>query len=603
MESGADIMSIPVPVAVRLFNVFSKAYDIWVTRWLSDITYRTVIPGGFASATIELANEYPGQFDAYTHPYTRVQVVDIRTGQVCWEGRIEDPRRSEDGSSWELGCLGTMVVGTDVRIPYFAIDGDVSNWAPASAAHGDTYNPSVDANTQSLKFKPYIRTWIGPNHDGDIFVWSKAYICDARIGRFDATYSGYATTAGFRTGMDVLDSASVRQNNIDLTAWNAATVRKGNKVVTDFTSIDAQRLEVAFDYTSASTTNADDWYGSVDRPLVQIQRMDRFGNKLQTAASYPNEWVTVAQIVEDVVGRFFVGSYFFNDGRPPFGTVPAVNSDRTYIDTTGTAKITNLTYYEGATAADVLNDLMIAQPGAFWAIWESEYRSYEFNWSVHGHTFEWSTWPKSFGYQADTKDGVEEQPSGEDPYNAQMYIYHYVDYEDVEYAYLNWRGGIENTNQHLEDANLNRVETFYRDEGTTSANWNADVFGVSNAMMDEFTKTPNTGKLKIARPIHLYDRGDTGRGGASMMVDPWAIRAGKLILIRDLPIDSRADRIMWGNTPFAKGHNTAIFRIVGTNYSASTGICELELDQVSAWDNATQVIKDAPGKGKLVVRG
>lgn len=46
-------MSVPVPLGVRIYD-HQNNVDQWVTRWVDDLQYRSVIPGGFASASFRL---------------------------------------------------------------------------------------------------------------------------------------------------------------------------------------------------------------------------------------------------------------------------------------------------------------------------------------------------------------------------------------------------------------------------------------------------------------------------------------------------------------------------------------------------------------------
>lgn len=47
-------MSIPVPIAVRVYRPFGPNVNDYITKYVDDFTFRTVIPGGFASMTITL---------------------------------------------------------------------------------------------------------------------------------------------------------------------------------------------------------------------------------------------------------------------------------------------------------------------------------------------------------------------------------------------------------------------------------------------------------------------------------------------------------------------------------------------------------------------
>ena len=87
------------------------------------------------------------------------------------------------------------------------------------------------------------------------------------------------------------------------------------------------------------------------------------------------------------------------------------------------------------------------------------------------------------------------------------------------------------------------------------------------------------------------------------MLDPWMIRPGKLIRITDIPPRSNSNTFNNGTSPFAGELDGTIFRVVSTTYNSSDNSCVLELDQVPAWNTATQIVKSGQGSSNLIVRG
>lgn len=590
-------MSLQVPLAVRIFNNWGKAFDVWVTEWVEKLSYRSIIPGGFANANIVLHNSKPDLFSQIVKIYNRVQIVDWTTGQIEWEGRIEEPKRNEESHSWEIGCLGSMILASDVRVPYFAIDGNVSNWIVATAAMADETGPSVNEDSKTLTFSPQKESYTGPNHWEYVFEWQQAKRCDMRIGRFDATYQGGGASANFRTGIDIYNSAGAIQQNVDLTAWNAVSVRKANAIgaASSFTSTDAQTVGVAFDWIN-TTTMVNGMYGSVVQPRVQAQRVDRYGTKLQTAADYPNDWVTVPQIVEDVAGRFLVGAYHWQWQTIPFDT-KKIKPEEVFIDTTATAKITDFTFYDGATAAEILNGCMNAQANQYWAIWESSLREDTNNASNYGFSFEWRSWDQSWGYRATTIDGIEEQPDGEEPYNGLFMVHQNPDFPQT-YVQTTWTRDGARSNFDLDAVWLNRTHTVIKEESIASG----VALDVANAELDKMGQTKNTGMIRVSRPIHCYDPGTNGREGMNRMMPPHSVRPGRLIAITDMPVEARMDNFPFGTSPYLREQDSAVFRMIATTYDSDTNTVDVELDQVVSRNVANQIARPKP-KGKLVVKG
>src|SRR3990172_8327622 len=93
-----------VPLAVRLVTARS---DLHLSRDVRDLVFRSVAPGGFASAELSLDRPLrldPTEIAAFGDMY----VYDSRSGAVLWQGRLEDPGRGAgaDGEGWSLRAAG-----------------------------------------------------------------------------------------------------------------------------------------------------------------------------------------------------------------------------------------------------------------------------------------------------------------------------------------------------------------------------------------------------------------------------------------------------------------------------------------------------------------
>ena len=93
-----------IPVAVRLSN---DNVDRHITNRLSGLSWRSVAPGGFASASFSLQQPIDVS-DQMLAPYTRVYIYDGRDGSTLWEGRLQQPGRSagDNGQVWEITAVG-----------------------------------------------------------------------------------------------------------------------------------------------------------------------------------------------------------------------------------------------------------------------------------------------------------------------------------------------------------------------------------------------------------------------------------------------------------------------------------------------------------------
>ncbi|HVE27006.1 MAG TPA: hypothetical protein VNC22_16470, partial [Sporichthya sp.] len=444
-------MSIPVPLGVRIYD-HENNVDQWVTRWVDDLQYRSVIPGGFASASFRLhvpQHMYP--VAAAWMPrapriplitlFNRVQIVDLRSGEIAWEGRIDSAARvTDDGFAWDIGCAGAMVSATDITKPVFYVDSSTDWWftRETQPSKADVFNWSKGSSPPTLNLELKNESqWDSSGTAAAGGFWAGWYhlLCLATaqyIGRFSVSYRSQTPSSGtIKTRANVYTPATnTWEDGVDSTNLGTADVTKSNAVgaASSFTSTQAQAID--FDILGPSTpvvlSNA--CPVTYTNPIVVAMRMDRNGNNLTATANYGTDYVTVPQVVEDVLGRFLVGNWSVSGPNIPADA--SVGAAGAYIDTSNTTPITDLRFTDGATAADILNKLMTVQTNAYWAIWESQ------NTATNGadsqrYRFEWATWPSGWGYQASSADGLDEQPDGSNMYNYVFYRFQGTSFSGV----------------------------------------------------------------------------------------------------------------------------------------------------------------------------
>jgi hypothetical protein len=609
----AATFSDPVPLGVRFFSIVD-AGERWVTRWVDDIQFRSVVPGGFASATITLriprgtgTIPHPDQlgFSRMVELFTRVQVVDLRTLEVAWEGRVEDPARQVEPDTWQIGALGSMVAATDVQRPVFYVDSSVDNWQTGWViwTDGTFHYSSLFENWSTSKdtAKRWLVTTIAPGYtfappinpgtndpNNAEYAWrwdSHGY--DQSIARITTTHDGIGDT-GTATAAVVV---GIAENwKIDITTFTSTEQTKSNKIGTDFTDTNTRYVVIGITSYSGSysVTDADHTQVIVKNPVIVAMRQDRFGNKLTASTSYGSNAVTVAQVVEDVLGRFLVGGWFEGGANTPLpGSVRPTDA---YIDTSDTTQILQLTYPDGATAADILGDLINqVSPNAYWAIWESAWKAGTPSTATSGYRFEWSQWPANWGYLATSQDGWEGQPNGDDVYNFVFYRFPDTDDSNQVHCTTSWLN--DDMAPELYTGGFTRAITVNKTDPTSEANSGTLV----NNFLNTKRKVKNAGTLTIRRPIQLYDAGTNSNSGAGRMVDPWMIRPGKLIRIADLPPRAGGTDMSYGDTAPNSALDGTIFKVVATDYSSADNSCRLSLDQVTNWQIPTQITKSGGG--------
>lgn len=606
-------MSVPVPLGVRFYSMV-RAGERWVTKFVDDIQYRSVVPGGFASATITLrvprnmaalASPDPLGFSQLTELFARVQVVDLETMEIAWEGRIEDPARQVEPDTWQIGALGSMVAATDVQRPVFYIDSSLDRWATGDlidssggiifqANPGLSWSTSKDDAQRSLTiaFKSGYTLFDG----NDDFTWrwdSHGY--DQPIARYSLTQKGYASNGTQAALTDVIVGIAANPE-VQVTLFTAAETTKTNVIGTQFTDANTRWLAFGADRHAGAASYT---IGSTETVTIRVRdpkivgiRCNRFGTRLTTAASYPGTYVTVAQVVEDVVGRFLAGGWFENTLNTPLPG--SVRSQDVYIDATDTTQILHLAYPEGATAADILNDLISqVQTNAYWAIWESNWKASDadHDFTVNsGFRFEWATWPDNWGYLASSQDGLEGQPNGDDVWN--FVSYRYPDNGDSNQYHVTtaWLGS-DQMSPELYAGGFTRAITVNKTDPTDGSTAGA----LRDAYLNSKRKVLNAGTLTVRRPIQFFDTGTNSASGAARTVDPWMIRPGKLVRIADLPPRAMERDASSGSALPSSTIDGTIFRVVATDYSSSDNTCRLSLDQVTRWQVPTQISQTGGG--------
>lgn len=603
----------PVPLGVR-FHGIVNAGERWVTRWVDDVSFRSVAPGGFASATITLRiprnlaalpNPDPLGFSQLTELFRRVQIVDLRTCEIAWEGRIEDPARQVDPDTWQIGALGSMVAASDVQRPVFYVDSSMDRWVAAeemnSALTWTTQNPPRWSTDKDDTSHTLTTSYAGINPVGTVhYSWRwDSHGFDQPVGRVSVSMEGAATsssTADLTKLVSIIGLTTTAPT--DGITWSSGPATQ-TKVLGGAITDTNQRI-VALGSTGNSYTYVPNSDGELSQkfrnPVVLGQRRDRFANKLITTASYPNNYVTVAQVVEDVVGRFLVGGWYEAANNAPWPG--SVRGQDVYIDATDTTHILHLLYTDGATAADILNDMMTqVQTDAFWAIWESKWQANnpdtDFP-AASGFRFEWATWPDNYGYLASSQDGFEGQPNGDDTLN--FLWLRYQDTGDNNVWHASSAVVASSMTPELYFGGFTRAITVNKSDpadGTTAGNIAVSSLNGHNTVL-------NAGTLTVKRPIAFFDAGVNSASGGARMLDPWMIRPGRLVKITDLPPRAIEHDVSFGTTAPDVSQDGTVFRVVATEYQSSDNSCRMELDQVTRWQVPTQISSAASGASKTI---
>jgi hypothetical protein len=524
---------IPIPLSVRIKT--SKT-DRHITREVRRLTFRSTIPGGFASATMDLDRPLILPPDDVVH-FATVWVYDTRSGDVVWQGRVEDLGRASgpDGEVWQVAAVGSSAHARDRALPLIYVDAEVSpeKW-PRSAA--TKKSAQIDYRDKDDEGKPSVVLY---SSEGEIIPGSAAryaeilyramYDAGLKIARIRCDVINAVTNADYGNRILTRQGPSGTVTTLAAAAWTSGgTFMQGslggsNAIPSghDVASIHWARL-IAGDFAAQS----DNYVGEYSGIAVRCQLKDKSGNDI--TSGYDLNSVLASEVVADLLGRM----------------LPKYDGANATVATT-THNIEHLAYPDGTTAADVLDDLMAVEIGHYWAAWDGTPAK-----------FEWRAWPSTVRYEADVTGGFEAPGSGGELYNEAL-----VRYRD-------WRNRVRTTTRtqtvpELTDAGLTR--TLLTDVGDNiSALASAQKHGDDE--LSEHQTVQNAGRLTVVKPILDRDKG--------MLVNPWEIRPGHLIRVRGISpsIDS---------LNASERDGKSVFKVVEVEFDSSTGAANLTLDSHS----------------------
>ena len=521
-------------LAVRLT---SGQEDLSITNLIEDLTLNSTSPGGFAGGTMT----FHRPLNASALPsLTTVLVYDSQTGEQVGGGRLTDPGRTadENGQVWSLTFIGEGPAHTaDQTIPLGYIDQDLSNWFPYFLTTGTSEAevgtaPGSAASALAMTFPPNTAIANGFRVSMIYRIAADSY---QTIGGFNASHiEGIASTdMRFQTLTETLAVGSPAVARDDPWTTTGTTLGTGTATLvgTHFPAGDDTIFFRLYRATGGAiiTSQSDTWWSAAQSVRVTMRRIGGDGHRDNNPADYQQEYVLASDCIIDLLWRMLPR---FDAAAVAAVIVPTTN----HID--------QLTWWDGVTAGQVLDDLMTIENLYTWHVWEKK--------SNGLYNFEWVPWPNAVRYDATVLDGFDSPSPSTDLYN-QVYV-----------RGKDFRGRTQSTLAtldvpQLDDAGLIRIGYVdLGDEVWSSAN--AAIVGAN--FLADHALTPNTGTLTIARPIFDLVSG--------RWVQPWNIRPGQLIRVR-------------GIRPNPDGINTGrdgvtTFRIVSTSFSDSSSSVEIELD-------------------------
>lgn len=515
-------MSLCVPLTVTLTTSRGTKR---ITRDLHDLWFRSTSPRGYASADIALNRPLDVQPDEIAY-YGGVKVADGRTGMTVWEGRQEDPSRSagSDGEVYRLTAIGPSAHALDRTVPLVYVDKLPDRYVKTnnSTKWGEVSSDTTPGDVPGVKvYAPRGTSWAV----GAYVAVHSTLMADLGMKLARVAYAWYAeaSSSNWRVQAQAYPSGTQFADDALLVGGSSAS----GTVVSSFSNGDnVVHLQLARQTSAVNPADDLAWalfYNIRSRALL----LDKTGAEITTG--YTANTVLASEVVADLLGRLLTD----------FDGANATISTTSYA-------IDQLSYPDGVTASQVLDDLMRLEPAYTWHAWERSE-------TTGKHRFEWVPWPTTVRYEASIADGYESTASADGLYNAAQ-----VRYRDPNGRTRYVRS--TSTVTELTNAGLTRE---YMSDLSDEVGSSANATQVGANFLAEHAAAPNAGRLTIARPVRDLI---TGR-----VVMPWEIHPGELIRVKG--ILPHSDTL---NMTTRDGVTT--FKIAATEFRASSAAATLELD-------------------------
>jgi hypothetical protein len=527
-------MTLPIPLTVQLSSARTIRH---IERDLRSLSFRSVAPGGFASAQFSLDRPLALSPDEIAY-YADVDIFDARNGNTVWCGRLEDPGRGvgSDGQVWDLAAVGPSAHAQDRTVPLIYVDRDLTHWYPSNVSNEiKTSTVSVIEYVNDVTLDAFEMKVNSSGSDASVQGLATNSVVRRRYGmlqefgqllaRFDFKHIEGRSLSSLRVQGFVGAQQLAARDDAFSTSESGASPKV---MTTDFQATN-NVLEILLRWTGAAGTKIVDdvTWTSVGGLYVMAQRLTKSGATVG-ASGYTTHTVLAHQVVEDLLGRLLT----------KYDGANATVATNTYA-------IDHMAYPDGATAAKILDDLMLFEPGYFWQATDRN--------SAGKYKFEWKAWPTTVRYEASVEDGYRSTGSADGLYNA------------VTIRWRDARGRFRTTRRTQTVAELDFTRDAFIDLGDeVSSSTNAVQAG--DQLLAEHLTPPNAGTLTIARPIYDHDRGTR--------VMPWEIRPGHLIRVRGITPNPNSLNVTGRD-------GVTVFQIVGVDYDTSSASATLELDSYS----------------------
>lgn len=331
-----------------------------ITNRISNLSFKSVDPGGFASVTFDLAKPIDA---ADIDPFAQVEVTDAATGEVVGGGRVLQPGRGVDASGevWSLSALGEGLAHMDETTqPYVVIDKNLDGWAQSYVD-----NKKLSWTTGSPPGAVEVAQGLMIQSDtGTLAFQSEASMTYYPIFNAMQLLGGYSlkfVAGAIDTNNRIRVRARRDVTNIIYTQisddpFSTTLVTRAGQVGVNWSvSDDYRAMVLRFARIGASGPADETTWAHFRDVRVSAMRYDRTGTPIDAAGAYANEYVWASDVVTDLWARFC----------PRFDLLNAT------IDQ-GEFQFDQLAWPTGIKPSGVMDELLAAEPGFTWHVWERQ---------------------------------------------------------------------------------------------------------------------------------------------------------------------------------------------------------------------------------------
>jgi hypothetical protein len=330
-----------------------------LTKHVSNLSWRSVDPGGFGSVAFDLARAVDARSFS---DFAEIAVFDSETGEQVGGGRLQNPGRSvaAEGEVWKVSALGEGIAHAQERKnPYFLADSRLDPWYQGA---GTSIN-----RTWSTGSAPSDETKVGliftiNQSSVGAGAFTNANMYDVRryeqeIGGFKYVHEeGRSSSNSHLQGQLRVVGGSAPTDIFDQT-WSTTMRTCAAEKGTDWSGIafDLMNFVYVRDTTLSTVDTETDWL-LVYSAVILALRKGRDGADVVGGGAYSKGYVLAHEAIIDALARWC----------PRFDLANAL------IDTTATHQHDALVWPDGINTYDVLDYLMGVEPQYTWAVYERQ---------------------------------------------------------------------------------------------------------------------------------------------------------------------------------------------------------------------------------------